>query len=130
MTLREITDAAIRLVCENPQDVSTEDYRERASYILPAFCGQCAASDDRYRLAHSMSTKVAVSAAYMELDELFPLADVFVAPATYYLAAMLVVDENEDLSDRFFALSTDALASVEATLPATSKAVSDRYGLL
>lgn len=130
MTLREITDAAIRLVCENPADVATNDYTERAAYILPAFCGQCSALDDRYRLAHAVKAKTPLSATYMEPEATFPLTDVFIAPATYYLAAMLVVDESEELSDRFFALYTDALASIESALPATTEAVTDRYGLL
>lgn len=130
MTLREITDAAIQLICENPLDVATNDYKERASYILPTFCGHCSELDDRYRLAHAIKAKTPLSASYMELETAFPLADVFIAPATYYLAAMLVVDENEELSDRFFALYTDALASVESTLPTTTETVIDRYGLL
>jgi hypothetical protein len=130
MTLREITNAAIALACEDPERVDTEDYRDRASYILPTFCGHCAAADDRYRAANAMSQKPAFSAVFMELDEEFPLADVFIAPATYYLAAMLTVDENEELSDRFFALYTDAVATLEAGIPAVSEKIADRYALI
>ena len=130
MTLREITNAAIALVCEDPDIIDTDDYRDRATYILPTFCGHCSASDDRYRAANAMSPKSAFSAVFMELEETFPLADAFIAPATYYLAAMLTVDENEDLSDRFFALYTDAVATLEAGLPAVSEKIADRYALL
>jgi len=130
MTLREITNAAISLLCEEPEIVDTEDYRDRAAYILPTFCGHCSALDDRYRQANAMSKKATFSSAYLDLEETFPLSDVFIAPATYYLAAMLSVDENEELSDRFFELYTDAVASVEAGLPTTVESISDRYALL
>ncbi len=130
MKLREITDAALRLVCEDPDLIDTDDYKERATFILPTFCGHCSALDDRYRSAHAMNQKPSFSAACMLPEEEFPLADAFIAPATYYLAAMLSVDENEELSDRFFELYTDAIASVEAGLPAKAEAISDRYSLL
>lgn len=130
MTLREIYEAAVHMVCEEPDDDTSADYEDRAAYILPTFCGHCAVSDVKYRLAHGMAAVTPTSAAYMELTEAFPLSEVFVAPATYYLAAMLTVDENEELSERFFALYTDALAAVEASLPASGETVADRYGLL
>ncbi|MBR3893679.1 MAG: hypothetical protein IKJ35_00880 [Clostridia bacterium] len=130
MTLREITNAAIALVCEEPESVDTQDYKDRAAFILPTFCGHCAAIDDRYRSANAMEKKATFSSTYMDLEETFPLSAIFIAPATYYLAAMLTVDENEEMSDRFFALYTDSVASVEAGLAAVAEQISDRYVLL
>ena len=128
MTLREICEAAIRLVCETPD--GSEDYEERACYLLPTFCAQCHESDSKYRKAHGTSAANLPSSLYWELEGSFPLSDIFIAPATYYLAAMLTLDENDALSEKLFELYTDALVSVEAALPMQSAPITDRYELL
>lgn len=128
MTLQSIYDAALRLVCEEAD--GSEDYEERASYLLPTFCAHCRESEARYRKAHDMGAGSIPTSLYWELTEEFPLCDVFVAPATYYLAAMLALDENETLSEKLFALYTDALASIETALPTQAAPITDRYKLL
>ena len=130
MTFEELFENALRLVAEDPTEGDTSDYEDRASYILATFCSQCASADARYRQAHKMSAVTVSAVAYVELSEAFPLCDAFAPAATYYLAAMLTLDENEVLSEKFFALYTDALATIQASLPALRETVTDSYGLI
>ena len=130
MKHHEIYEAAVRLVCEDPESVNTDDYYDRAPYILATFLSDCAAQDQRYRKAHGMEAAAVPTVAYADLTEDFAFCDALVLPATYYLAAMLVADENEALCERFFALYTDSIARLQAELPLTSEQIADRYNLM
>lgn len=130
MTYREIYENALRLVSESSVTGDTDDYEERAGYILANACCACLPLDTSYRLANKIAKSNASPSTYVELTESFPLCDIFSAPTVYYLAAMLVLDENESMSEKFFDLYSDALASIQRDLPAQLKSVVDRYGLM
>ncbi|MBQ7336005.1 MAG: hypothetical protein IJW92_05995 [Clostridia bacterium] len=131
MTCQELLDAAVRLVCEDPSlPQNLEDYTERAPYLLASCLTQCAPLDARYRLAHGLDAVEAFEGAAIDLGEAFPLCGIFAPAAVYYLAAMLVIDENERMSDKYFSLYSDALASIQVELPATATHITDRYGLI
>ena len=127
MTYRELFDAAVRMVDENAADGDVEDYGERAGYLLAAACSQCAPQDRIYRKANGMADSTVQTVAFVELDEVFPLSPIFVPAVTYYLAAMLVLDENEDMSDTLFSHYADTLASIRNNLPASTERITDRY---
>ncbi len=130
MLCREIYLAAVGMTGEDVSDDCIADYEDSSGYLLATFCRDCAAIDARYRMAHAMGSASIPSGALIDLEDDFPLCDALVPAATYYLAAMLVADENEELSDRFFTLYTDSISAVTASLPASRSSVSDRYGLL
>jgi hypothetical protein len=127
MTCKSIYDAALRLL--NETDKNALDYEDRAGYILATFCTECSGLDNRYRVQNGEGPKSPFAKLYLELDSTFPLSNVLLPAAQFYLAAMLVIDENEELSDRYFAKYTDAVSSI---LESSSKAspMKDRYGLL
>lgn len=127
MTNREILTAAAATVCESATDAQIEDYESRAPYILAAFCMQCKSVDRNYRRAYSQDPVSYPNKAVLALDEEFPLLPELVPAATFYLAAMLVVDENEKLSDKLLDLYTDAIATLAASLPAAAEKILNKY---
>lgn len=130
MTFRELFENALRAIAENSTDGDTSDYEERASYILATFCTECAGLDRRYRKAHGMTDAGSRSLTYVELSENVPFSEVFASAAVYYLCAMLTLDENESMSERFFELYTDAIASIQFSLPCVCEPIGDRYGMI
>lgn len=135
MTYRELYENALRTVCEDEQTTDTSDYEERAAYILATFCAQCCVPDQKYRAAHTLGEQSFTPVACVDLDHDFPLCDAFVPAAIYYLSAILVLDENEAMSEKFFSLYSDALAALVSSLPsstesATLESITDRYGLM
>lgn len=130
MTLQEIFENSLRLICAQPNEADTSDYEERAGYILANFCNDCAESDRKYRLAMGKAEILYTPVTYLELSEAFSLSEVFAGAASYYLAAMLILDENEDMSDKFFALYTDSIESIVQSLPAYLGEMTDRYDVL
>lgn len=127
MTNREIYDAALALLAEDQDELST-DYEERAPHILATFLCECGELDGRYRLARGI-TEGADGEGKVDLDDTFPLSSRFFAAGVYYLAAVLVENENEGLCDRYFARYAAALKGVEeGGTMATSSAIRDVYG--
>lgn len=131
MTYRALYQAALRMVCESELDRDTDDYEDRAGYLLATFCAEHTPTDNRYRREKGHSELPAFTKACVELDEKFPLSNVFAPIAQYYLAAMLVIDENEELSDRCFARYTETLAALQKEFASTAAPIRDHYrGLL
>ncbi len=126
MTCNEIYTVALGMLCESSGN-DNSDYEERAPYLLASFCSACRALDARYRQANGLDTAPDFSDTCIALNEDFPLHRVFSTPAAAYLAAMLVVDENEEMSDRFCALYSDSLSQIQATLPCKVEPIQNRY---
>ncbi len=123
----EILTAAAATVCEFASDAQTEDYESRAPYILASFCMQCKELDSQYRRAYTLDPAVSAEQASLPLESQFPLVPALVPAATFYLAAMLVIDENDVLSDKLFDLYTDSVATLAASLPTSSEQIINKY---
>ena len=130
MTYRDVLDAAVRLLSEDGENGYTEDYTARAPYVLATFDAECAAADRAYRQSHGQEPLSASGKTCVELHESFRLSDVFFPAALYYLSAMLVMDENEALGERFFDLYSDAVSKILSALPATLSQIVDSYHLI
>lgn len=130
MLYRDIFNASVEMLSEDHATGDVEDYERRAGYLLGTVTAQLKPIDKRYRAAHDQGETVKSTVLCVDLDTTFPLCDVFISAATYYLASMLVMEENERLGDRIFALYADEIASIEAALPATAQSIIDRYGIL
>ena len=113
MTNLELLNAATALVCEGVSDVPN-DYSERAPYILAAFCTAASRAEKKHRLAYGLAQSTLTAKASLTMSATFPLLDIFAAPATYYLAAMLVIDENSDLAGKLMERCDDELDSIVA----------------
>ncbi|MBQ1230075.1 MAG: hypothetical protein IIW36_05830 [Clostridia bacterium] len=128
MTCRELFDAAVRAVAENGTEACTEDYEERATYLLATFLHESATLDAIYRSANGLGSGTEPpDGVCIPLEKDFPLSDAFAPAAVYYLSAMLVLDENEEMSERFFALYSDRLSALRASLPARKERIKDCY---
>ena len=131
MLYRDLIQSAIAIVCENAVvSFGNEDYHARAPYFLAAFVTQYAKLDGDYRKANGMENKViSTDAAAIEVDDEFPLCDVFAPAAIYHLTAGLVIDENEEMSDKFFDRYINAILEIRKNLPSLAEPIVDRYGL-
>lgn len=97
---------------ESTAEGVNEDYEERAPYLIAVFCSECSDIDKAYRSFYSMPEAEEVSEIYVGLDENFPCASRLAASASVYLAAMLVMESNQELSDRLFSKFTDMISAI------------------
>ncbi len=124
---KEIFAAALNVLAETNDSSDRSDYEERYPYILALFCGEAEELDRKYRLAHGMSADP-FSVALSEIGEKeLPLSEVFTSAAVYHLAAMLVFDENTELSDRLFEKFASRMADIYSALPAECGKIKNMY---
>lgn len=129
MTNREIYTLALRLIAETGEGEDTADYEERAGYLLSAYCSE----------VHDLAKKLCLAQGlpftdddplYRPLDQVFPYPTVLAGPGAYYLAAMLILDEDPDLSDNLFGKYCDVITRILSGLPMQNEQIIDRYGFV
>ena len=133
MLNKEIYRGALKLLGEPFDEARTEDYADRAPYIIANFISENASWDAKYRAfrgeaaAHSRS--LSCSSVYASLDGAFPLSARYVSAAEYYLASMLFDGEDGDRADDFFDRYCKALADILAEIPAVREKIMNVYGV-
>ena len=129
LTCRDVYTAALALISEPAADDSRRaDFDERAPYLIAAMCDEARAMDAVFRRACDEPVQDSFNPVCLELDAAFPLTERFAAPAATYVAAMLVLDENETLSDRLYDRYCDLMSDLCATCPASAQPIVDVYG--
>lgn len=127
MKNRDIYIGALNLIAQSGNAESNEDYEERAPYLIAAFCSEVRDMDREYRKAHGLSAGKDFNDVFLELDGDFPACHRFSAPACLYLAAMLIIDEDGALSDKFYEKYCDSISSVYSEIPAQIDSIRNIY---
>ena len=125
ITNRDIYKNALSIIGERVSDNSSDDYEERTEYILPTFYCTARSIDRQIRKAEGNTAPSSFNTVRISLDDEFPLSDSFVSTAALYLAAMLVIDEDQELSDAIYDKYCDSLASIAAY--ASCEPISQKY---
>ena len=128
MINREIYAFALHALAQHQISSETADFEERAPYLLAACCTEAQALDTAWRTSTGQSSAPSVSGVRLELDKTFPLSQPFVPLAGFYLAAMLVIDEDIDLSDKFYERFCDGMASIQVQIDARAKSGTSESG--
>ena len=126
MTCQKIYKAALRLLNETaPESVCAgcseeyDEFAERAPYLLAAAVTEAGEVDDGYRRSHGL--------AEIPLEADFPLSPRFAPAVAFYLASMLIADENPELSDTLFDRFCDAMSTIKASIPSVKSAIRNVY---
>lgn len=136
MTNQKIYEGALKILAETSDMADNEDYEIRAPYLIAAFCSETDEVDMAYRKANNMSASENVNDVYLSLDSNFPRASRFASAACIYLASMLVIDSDPELSERLYEKFSDMLATICASIPqivepekmGVVEDIIDRYG--
>lgn len=123
-TNRQIYNCALGLIGELNDPMLCEDYEERAPYILASFCSLACEIDERLRIIDSLDAQPSFSHVCLSLDASFPLCERLCPAASLYLAAMLVIGENDELSDSLYDKYCDAIASIGSSVGIASSSSS------
>ncbi len=127
MTLRDILDSALALLGSVTDDKSMTDIEERAPYIGAALCTEAAQLDRAYRAAFGLEEQPDFHPLFIDQKDAFPLSDRFAPAASYYMAAMLVLDTNSRLYDELFDNWCTSLAQITSELPFVKGKTTDIY---
>ena len=127
MTLRSVYLTALKLIGEVDYSTSESELSERAPYSGAELCREAAALDRAYRKAFGIGEAEEFEGLYLDLEAEFPLADRFAPAAAYYMAAMLILDEDPELYEKLFERWCDALASISAEIPFVKGSTAEVY---
>jgi len=127
LTNQEIYTGALQLISEQPNAEENADYRERASYLIATFCTECARLDEAWRETHGLKSASPDYPICVDMAGEFSCCDRFVPAACTYVASMLVLDENEGLSDRLYDRYSDLMATVCSEIPAPIEKIVEKY---
>ena len=103
------------------------DYRERSSYIIANFCTAHKSLDAKMRKADNLEAASSFSPVYLFLEGDFPLCEKLIAPAVFYLAAMLVIDDDPELSDKLYERYCDLITEATMSLSYQSEKIENKY---
>ena len=129
MKNRDIYALSLAMIAENGDRYENGDYEERAGYLIAAFCSEAEEINRRYCEGKGKPCTEIEIPIYLSLDEDFPLKDRFASAAGAYLGAMLILDEDPDLSDVLFTRYCDMIAAICEEIPMRSYSIADRYGI-
>ena len=124
-TNNDIYLSALALIDEHSTKGDTSDLQERAPFIIATFCATCKSLDKKLRARDSLNAQGSFSLVKLPLESEFPLCEAMISPATTYLAAMLVIDENPALSDTLYDKYCDSIAILGAEC--SCSAINDVY---
>ena len=126
MKNREIYALALAFLAECGDATDNGDYEERAGYLISAFCSEVLFVHKRF--AESVGAAYPTDIPmYLSPDDPFPLCERFASAAGAYLAAMLVLEEDAELSDKLFARYCDGIASICSGSPMQHEKIVNRY---
>lgn len=131
MTYYDVLNGALAATCENTLiSRATEDYIFRGQFLLANFVTQYARLDMQYRQANNLEIReIQTDMVSVDTEDEFPLSDVFIPVAIYFAASGFVLDENEEMSDKFFDRYVNGILEIRQGLPAVQSAIVDKYGL-
>lgn len=124
----EIYDGALRLLAESMEIGDNDDYMDRASYLIAAFCSETEDLDRSIRKFSGLESRESFNPVWISLDDEFPSADRLAPAACLYVAAMLILDEYPERSDILYDRYCDSISSLETSFPMVSEKIIDTYG--
>ena len=113
-TNNDVYLSSLALIDESEAKGDTTDLEERAPFIIANFCTLCKKLDKKIRQRDALEVQPSFSSVKLGLDKEFPLCEALCAPASMYLASMLVIDENPALSESLYEKYCDAVAMLGA----------------
>ena len=127
MKNKEIYEGALRLLAQSSDGADNSDYEERAPYLIASFCHEVFELDCIARKLLALPLSAALESVTLPLNEDFPLLERFASAAMKYLAAMLVIDEDSELSDKLYDMYCDCVSRIREELPAAIENIVNKY---
>jgi len=108
-------------------DEQRGNFTSRAPYLLATVCCEARELDACYRKVHGLGEAPEFNEVEIDPVNTFPLCDRFVGAASAYLAAMFIMDEDPDLSDKFFDIYCDNMARIQSEIPTQIESIAQKY---
>ena len=127
MTNRDIYTSALSILAQSSKDGDNQDYEERAPYIIANFLCDVAELDSLARNILDLPPRDEYNQVCQPLYSDFPFIDSFAYAASKYLAAMLVLPDDEDLFEKLYGFYCDCVSRIKEELPSFVENIVNKY---
>ncbi len=127
MTNRNIYTAALACLSESLAVSDNTDFEERAPYIIAMFICEAQYIDCSLRAFLGKSRAAEYDTVYADLGNTFPLLDRFSAPASLYLASVLIEDEDREFSEALYERYCDSMSTLSSNICGKSEKITQKY---
>lgn len=121
----DVYQKALGFIGELNDPMGNPDYESRAPYLLASFCSTAKSLDKRLRSINGLEAAPSFSPIYVSLMEYFPLCDELIHPAALYVASMLIVEDDSELSSTLYDQYCDSIATIAASIGSVSSPVAE-----
>ncbi len=126
VTNNDIYSTALGMIGLQVTSEGISDYEERAPYLLASFCNMTKELDKKLRRREGLVNQLPFNSVYLALGSSFPLSEPLASAAALYVAAMLVIEENSQLSDSLYDKYCDSISTLSTELSAESASAADK----
>ena len=112
----DIYKNAISFIGQDFNNDDLSDMEQRAPYLLASFCCRAKNLDKDLRKIEDRGNQSEFSAVILTLEDNFHLLDRFATSAALYVASMLVLEENSELSESLYEKYCDDIASLASEI--------------
>ena len=127
MKNRDIYESALRILAQSSVLGENEDFEDRAPYLLASFCSEALEINRHLCEALGMTPLTQMDSVLLPLEETFPLLDRLAPIACLYLAAMLILDEDGETSDKLYARYCEKITALWHEIPAVIEKIKEKY---
>jgi hypothetical protein len=124
---RDIYESALRILAQSAAAGENTDFEERAPYLIASFCADTLELNRHLCEAAGKSPLAGFEKVWISLEENFPLIDRLAPIACLYLAAMLILDEDGEISDKLYARYCDKITEIWQEIPAVIEKIKEKY---
>ena len=129
MICRDIYKLSLNLLAQDADNSANLDFENRAPYLLALFCMETQELDRHLREQMGVEEGEELSRLYLNLSDTFPLLDSLLPAAALYLAAMLVIDEDEELYEKIYEQYCDVISKLQSGFSFELESIEDLYSL-
>ena len=127
MINREVYELSMSILGLGTKATDNADFYSRAPYLLALFCIESFELDAHLRRQLGIEPIDEIEQLRLDMNEDFPLLDSLIPPATLYLAAMLVLDEDEALYEKLYEHYCDRISALQSGLPFELESIENCY---
>lgn len=127
MICRGVYEHALAILGEDLSGRYSDDYLERSMYLIALICSNLCEKDQILRKEKGLPEQGNINKEKIVLSEEFPLCDEFLPAVAYYLASMLIFDEDHGRSDMLFEKYVACVKEVSGSLAYESKGIINKY---
>ena len=127
MINRTIYENALRLLAQSTAEGENPDFEERAPFLLASFCSEAQEVDHYLRMRTGDRPASDFEKVWLPLDEEFPLSERLAPLACLYLASLLILEEDGELSDRLYDRYCDGITAIWNGIPSVVESITQEY---